>query len=52
MTTSAASAATVLIEAEGFLDHGGWSLDPQFIREMGSPCTISPASTAAATASC
>ena len=37
MTTSAAPAATVLVEAEGFADHGGWSLDTQFIREMGSP---------------
>jgi hypothetical protein len=33
----AASAATVLVEAESFADHGGWSLDTQFIREMGSP---------------
>ncbi len=32
-----ASAATVLVEAESFADHGGWSLDTQFIREMGSP---------------
>jgi hypothetical protein len=31
------SAATVLVEAESFADHGGWSLDTQFIREMGSP---------------
>jgi hypothetical protein len=30
-------ATTVLIEAESFADHGGWSLDTQFIREMGSP---------------
>jgi len=33
----AARAATVLVEAESFADHGGWSLDTQFIREMGSP---------------
>jgi hypothetical protein len=33
----AAPAATVLVEAESFADHGGWSLDTQFIREMGSP---------------
>ncbi len=26
----------VLIEAEGFLDKGGWSTDPQFIEQMGS----------------
>ncbi len=32
-----APAATVLVEAESFDDHGGWSLDTQFIREMGSP---------------
>jgi hypothetical protein len=32
-----ASAATVLVEAESFADHGGWSLDTQFIRTMGSP---------------
>ena len=30
-------ATTVLVEAESFTDHGGWSLDTQFIREMGSP---------------
>lgn len=27
----------VLVEAESFADHGGWKLDTQFIREMGSP---------------
>lgn len=32
-----ATAATVLVEAESFEDHGGWTLDTQFIREMGSP---------------
>ena len=32
-----AEAATVLVEAESFADPGGWSLDTQFIREMGSP---------------
>jgi hypothetical protein len=32
-----AAAATVLVEAESFAHHGGWSLDTQFIREMGSP---------------
>ena len=31
------SAATVLVEAESFADHGGWSLDTQFIQQMGSP---------------
>lgn len=33
----AASAQTVLLEAESFKDHGGWSLDTQFIHIMGSP---------------
>jgi hypothetical protein len=37
---SPALAATVLVEAESFADHGGWSLDTQFIREMGSPYLI------------
>ena len=32
-----ARAATVLVEAESFAAHGGWVLDTQFIREMGSP---------------
>lgn len=32
-----ASAATVLVEAESFADRGGWSLDTQFIQQMGSP---------------
>ena len=27
----------VLVEAESFRDRGGWKLDTQFIREMGSP---------------
>ena len=31
------SAATVLVEAESFANHGGWSLDTQFIQQMGSP---------------
>jgi hypothetical protein len=35
-----ASAATVLVEAESFSSPGGWSLDTQFIREMGSPYLI------------
>jgi hypothetical protein len=34
---SAASAAEVLVEAEGFSQHGGWVLDPQFLDVMGSP---------------
>jgi len=32
-----ASGATVLVEAESFSVRGGWSLDTQFIPEMGSP---------------
>jgi hypothetical protein len=28
---------TVLVEAEGFEQHGGWVLDTQFIETMGSP---------------
>ncbi|MBI5396866.1 MAG: FAD-dependent oxidoreductase [Verrucomicrobia bacterium] len=30
-------AQQVLVEAESFKDHGGWSLDTQFIQIMGSP---------------
>jgi hypothetical protein len=37
LTVSAASAATLLVEAESFAQHGGWKLDTQFIQEMGSP---------------
>lgn len=33
----AAAPEIVLVEAESFTTHGGWSLDTQFIREMGSP---------------
>ena len=32
-----AHAQAILVEAESFDDVGGWSLDTQFIREMGSP---------------
>ncbi len=32
-----ASADQVFVEAESFDDHGGWKLDTQFIRIMGSP---------------
>ena len=31
-----ASAETILLECEQFEDLGGWSLDSQFIDEMGS----------------
>ena len=34
---SMATAEDVLVEAESFADAGGWSLDTQFIGEMGSP---------------
>ncbi len=34
---SSVPAAQVLVEAEGFDDHGGWVLDPQFLDAMGSP---------------
>ncbi len=37
LISSSAFAADVLLEAEGFADHGGWTLDPQFLDEMGSP---------------
>ena len=40
MLVASAHAATILVEAESFADHGGWSLDTQFIREMGSPYLI------------
>ncbi len=32
-----AAPVQVLVEAESFESHGGWSLDTQFIRQMGSP---------------
>jgi hypothetical protein len=35
--SSLAGAQQLLVEAESFDDLGGWSLDTQFIREMGSP---------------
>ena len=28
---------SLLVEAEGFDSHGGWSLDQQFMQTMGSP---------------
>ena len=36
-TTLSLKADRILIETESFSDHGGWKLDTQFIREMGSP---------------
>ena len=32
-----AAPASLLVEAEGFLDKGGWTVDPQFVEQMGSP---------------
>lgn len=37
MTSSISAADGVLVEAESFQQHGGWSLDTQFIQQMGSP---------------
>lgn len=34
---ASSSAATILVEAESFTIHGGWSLDTQFIQQMGAP---------------
>ncbi|MDN5200316.1 FAD-dependent oxidoreductase [Fulvivirgaceae bacterium BMA10] len=34
---SQARAQQVLIEAESFIDKGGWVVDPQFVEQMGSP---------------
>lgn len=38
--TAALSAGPVLIEAESFTEKGGWSLDQQFMDQMGSPYLI------------
>lgn len=35
--TPGEAAGTVLVEAEGFADIGGWVVDPQFMDNMGSP---------------
>ncbi len=37
LLSQAASAATVLVEAESFEDTGGWVIDQQFVDQMGSP---------------
>ena len=37
LSPAGAPAKTVLVEAESFAQHGGWSLDTQFIHIMGSP---------------
>ena len=31
---------TVLVEAEGFADRGGWVVDQQFMDQMGSPVLL------------
>lgn len=36
-TVSLSCAAPLLVEAEAFASHGGWTLDTQFIEIMGSP---------------
>ena len=37
VAVSPALSQTVLVEAEGFNEHGGWSVDQQFMDQMGSP---------------
>ena len=37
LLSSIEAADSVLVEAESFWNHGGWSLDTQFIDTMGSP---------------
>ena len=39
-TAATASAAQVLVEAEGFDDPGGWVVDQQFMGRMGSPVLL------------
>ncbi|MFY0650765.1 MAG: FAD-dependent oxidoreductase [Cyclobacteriaceae bacterium] len=34
---SAQAQESILIEAESFINHGGWVVDPQFVEQMGSP---------------
>ncbi len=36
-SVAAQAADQVLVEAEAFKEHGGWSLDTQFLETMGSP---------------
>jgi len=35
--SSAVLGESLLVEAEGFDSHGGWSPDQQFMQTMGSP---------------
>ena len=37
VSSRAAQAESLLVEAESFEEHGGWGLDTQFIEIMGSP---------------
>jgi hypothetical protein len=37
MAATPLGAAEVLVEVEGFVERGGWVLDPQFMDQMGSP---------------
>ena len=37
---SSLAAETVLVEAEGFEEHGGWVVDQQFMDQMGSPLLL------------
>ena len=37
LASTALAADQVFVEAESFRDHGGWSIDTQFIDSMGSP---------------
>ena len=37
LSGAALGADQIFVEAESFRDHGGWSLDTQFIESMGSP---------------
>ena len=37
LIASSATAAELLVEAESFSKHGGWTVDPQFMDVMGSP---------------
>ncbi len=39
-TTSLMADSAILVEAESFDDYGGWSLDTQFMDQMGSPYLI------------
>lgn len=35
--TAGRAGPDILVEAESFSDKGGWSVDPQFVEQMGSP---------------